>query len=110
MNRTHYHNTAAHPVYIGGVMIPAGSTREVDARLVPATAAPAAAPSEDEKPADPILALLDGTVAEVKAALPDLSEEDLAKLEAAEEGGKTRKGVLEAVAEVRIARAQGGQQ
>lgn len=109
MNRTHYHNTAAHPIYVGGVMIPAGASREVDARLVPGAAAATEEP-EGEPPADPILALLDGNVAEVKAALPGLSDEDLDRLEAAEDNGKTRKGVLEAVAEERLARAQGGQQ
>jgi hypothetical protein len=41
--------------------------------------------------------LLDGNVEEVKAALDDLSDDDLTKLRGFEEKGKTRKTVIEAI-------------
>lgn len=58
--------------------------------------------AEDEKPArepEPtgVLNLLDGTTAEVKAKLPELTIGDLQALRAAEDAGKTRKGLLEAI-------------
>lgn len=49
--KTHYHNTGTTPVYIGGVCVPAGSAREVDARLVPAPATVPEPPPETKKPA-----------------------------------------------------------
>ena len=43
--------------------------------------------------------LLDGSIDDVKAGLAGKSHDDLLKLQAAEKGGKTRKGVLEALDE-----------
>ena len=54
---------------------------------------------------DTVLALLDGSVRDVSAALPDLSDEDLARLKQSEEAGKTRKGVMQAIAEEALKRA-----
>jgi hypothetical protein len=102
MEKKPFHNALAVVAYIGGVMIPAGATRLVDAQFVPdapAEAGPA--------PADPILELLDNNVGHVVEALPGLSDEDLDKVEAAENAGKTRKGVLEGIAADRLRRAQG---
>lgn len=48
----------------------------------------------DEKPAKDIL---DSTAPEISAALPSLSDEALLALLAAEEAGKTRKGVIAAI-------------
>lgn len=105
MSKAHYHNTSESPVYIGGVMIPPGASREVNARLVPGATAPAVA---QEPEVDAIAALLDGTVKEIEAALEGLSDEDLAKAEAAERAGKDRKGVIEALAEETLRRAAAG--
>jgi hypothetical protein len=103
MKQTVFHNDTDKPQYVGGVMIPARSARMVDARLVPGATPAAEVPAPTE---DAILGLLDGTVKDIHAALPGLSDEDLLRLENAENDGKTRKGVLEAVAEERLNRAQ----
>ncbi len=49
-------------------------------------------PNDDE-----LLAILDGTVKEVAAQLPDRTDDELAMLKFAEEAGNTRKGVIEAI-------------
>ena len=101
MNKVMHQNTGTTPIYVGGVLIPPGSAREVPAYAVPAAAPEAASPKED-----PVLILLDGNVKEVTEALPALSDADLDRVEVAETAGKTRKGVLEAIAADRIRRAQ----
>ncbi len=102
MQKTHYHNTGTAPVYIGGVCIPPGAAREVDARLVPGAVAPAA-PAET---GNPLLDLLDESVPAIIAELPKLTATEIDLLEAAEKSGKTRKGVLNAITEHRLGRAR----
>lgn len=46
---------------------------------------------------NPVLDLLDGTVAEIRSKFVDLSTDDLVALKAAEEAGKTRKGLVESL-------------
>ncbi|PZU77764.1 MAG: hypothetical protein DI530_12290 [Sphingomonas sp.] len=46
---------------------------------------------------DEVTKLLDGSVDEVKAGLSGLSHDDLLRLKAGEEGGKNRKGAMEAI-------------
>lgn len=58
---------------------------------------PGYAVKQEEAPAPSALDLLDGTVAEIRAKFADLSVDDLAALKAAEEAGKTRKGLIEAL-------------
>ena len=41
--------------------------------------------------------VLDGTVAEITATLPDMTDDQLLALEAAEIAGKTRKGLMAAI-------------
>jgi hypothetical protein len=101
MNKVHHHNTTAAPMYVGGVMIPPGAARLVDARLVPG-----AKPKTEPLPeGDPLLDILDGSVPEVVARLDAVSAVGLNQLEAAEKNGKTRKGVLAGIAEERLRRA-----
>lgn len=58
-------------------------------------------PPDYGKPAEPArnpaLDLLDGTVADIRAKFGELSTDDLTALKAAEEAGKTRKGLIEAL-------------
>lgn len=59
-------------------------------------------PADDplvESAAEPfaVTALLDGTVAEIRVKLADLSVQELEALKAAEEAGKTRKGLIDAI-------------
>lgn len=92
-------------LHIGGKVIRPGETRDVDESLVPDELKPVAAQAATDAPEDPVLALLDGSVKEIAEALAGLSDADIDALEAAEEAGKTRKGVLAAIAEQRLARA-----
>lgn len=98
-------NTTEMPIYVGGAMVPPGETRHFPAHQVPEHLRPKApAPARAPEP-DTVLALLDGTVADIAGALPGLSDEDLARLRQAEEDGKTRKGVMEAITEEVLRRA-----
>lgn len=62
------------------------------------------APTEPEPEADPLEALLNGNIPSIEAALPSLSDDDLARLLAMEQGGKTRKGVTSAIEEAQLSR------
>lgn len=104
MEKVHYHNKSDTPVYIGGVSIAPGAARLVDARLVPGAAVKTEAPPAG----DPLLDILDGSVADVVGKLEGMSDAELDQLEAAETGGKTRKGVLAGITEERLRRASEG--
>jgi hypothetical protein len=91
MSRIPYTNTLSVAVYIGGVCVPAGGTRTVDAALLAPVAAPDAPPSED-----PLLALAGGSVKEIIAAIPGVSDDDLAGLiELERAASKPRKTLIE---------------
>lgn len=100
-------NNTAMPIYVGAAMIPPGETRHFDEqdvphhlRPAPVEAAPVAAP------ADPLAELLKGNVAAVVAALADLPDADVERLGELEQAGQARKGVLSAVAEELLVRAE----
>ena len=99
--RTPYTNTEDHAVYVGGQLIPAGETRQVE--LHTAVDAPAA-----DAPVDPQAALkqlLEGKVGEIVPALPGLSDEDLdAALALENAGAKPRKTLVEALELARLER------
>lgn len=103
MNQVPYTNDGERPVHRGGKRILPGETRLVDAAAV------ARPRPSDEDPAVPesgdILDLLDGTVDEVVAALPELTGDQLADLLHAEQAGKTRKTLVEALSEEQLRRA-----
>lgn len=101
------HNPTAMPIYVGAAMIPPGETRHFDEQDVPLHLRPApveAAPVA--APADPLAELLKGNVASVVAALADLPLADLERLGELERAGQARKGVLSAVAEELLVRAE----
>jgi hypothetical protein len=100
-------NNTAMPIYVGGLMIPPGETRHFEAHQVPAHLRPQPAEAAPEPaPADPLAELVKHKVADVAAALPDLSDEDLARvLELDAADGNARKGVAEAVAAEQLRRA-----
>lgn len=96
------------PKFVGGKMIPPGETRVfTEAELPPEYQAPAPVA---ELPAggldEPLLLILAATVAQVVAGLPDLSDEELARLALLEAEGKDRKGVLEAITALQLERAE----
>lgn len=103
MKEVPYTNNGKHPVHIGTKRIDPGQTRMVDATLVPGYKKSSDTPAA---PADPLLELLDLSVNEIKPQLTALKLDDLGLLEAAERVGKTRKSLLAAIEEERLARAQ----
>lgn len=105
MRKVAFTNTTASFAHVGGVMIPPGDTRDVDARLVPGYQAEAAG-AEPVVPADPLALVLAGKVAEVVAGLEALDDDELDRLMVLEaESDRPRKGVLEAAQTLLLARA-----
>lgn len=99
-------NKGRMPIYVGGVMIPPGETRHFEDDLLPPEFRSAAPVVAEVAAGDPLGELLDGNVAEVTGGLDVLSDELLARLEAMEAEGKKRKGVLAAIAEELLRRAE----
>jgi hypothetical protein len=105
MKQIPVYNAGPNLLPVGGMMIPPGETRHVPEIHVPKHLMPGAQPKQEAPKQDEILALLDGTIPEIIAALPGLSADDYARLKTAEENGKTRKGLLDAFAEEDLRRA-----
>lgn len=101
-------NPGDSPVFVGGKMIPPGETRVfTEAELPPEYKAPApVAAAQAAGPDEALLLILAATVAQVVAGLPDLSDEELARLALLEAEGKDRKGVLEAITALQLERAE----
>lgn len=107
MKRIPYTNTTDAPAYVAGILIPPGETRMVEAiQLAKPVPMPASKPAPDA-PVPVLLDILDNSVKDITAALSDLDATQLDELETAEQNGKTRKGVLEAIAAARIELAKG---
>ena len=103
MNKTPYFNDTPNFIFVGGVMVPPYSTREVDENLLPREAAAEAEAPETEP--DELAELLKGNVSEVVAKLPELSLDDIERLGDLEQTGQQRKGILGAIAERLLAEA-----
>lgn len=115
MTKRYIENDTGAAMFVGGSMILPGTGREVDVpdHLVPADGA--AKPEEEggdeggKPPAWPeaLVAVQALSVAKLKAALADLSGEDLATLAKIEEASETpRSSALEAIAALQLKRAQ----
>lgn len=90
MKKVPFTNEKDHPVYSpDGQLVPPGETRMVTA---PHEDAPAATPEPD-----PLLGLLDNPIAEIVPHLANMDADGLQRLKAAEEAGKTRKTLIEAI-------------
>lgn len=96
-------NRKDHPVTVGGKRIYPGETRGVEETLHPNYKPASKAPAE---PADPALELLDNSIPDIVAKLPDPSDEDFDRLRQGEADGKTRKGLLKAFEEEMLRRAE----
>lgn len=105
MNKIPFSNTGTTPVYAGGLLVRPGETRMIDPTTVDGGDASAEAPAPSGSPANPLLTLLDQSIPKVVEAIRELSDADLEAVRQAEEDGKTRKGVLEAIEALRIERA-----
>lgn len=106
MSRIPYTNNSDKPVYIGGVLVPAGGTRTVDANLAPVpNAAKTPAPRMEDGP-DPtaLNELLDNDPKALIEALPRLGVEELDHLLRCEREGKNRPFVIEQVELARLER------
>lgn len=102
MDKIPYQNKGDTPVIIGGVTIPPGQTRAVDARLVPG----AVATVETAGGKNPLLELFDATLSPVRAALSaPLTPDELAQLEQAESEGRSREDALRAIGDERVRQA-----
>lgn len=95
-NRVAYTNPHKHPEYIGGVMIPAGETREIDATHHPDYRPPESGTADT--PQHIVDVLLAGDAANLLAHIPALGAEDLQLLSDREQEGARRKEVLSAIA------------
>lgn len=103
------HNDGAETRYVSGLAIAPGETRlvAVHESLIhpPKVDEPAVEATSEDKPRDPLQALLDDNVSDVKAAInatnpdgsPLVSDEDLASLLTVEETGRARKTLIEAL-------------
>ena len=107
-------NHTANDMHVGAVVIPPGETKLFEESELPPhlrDRKPAAPPAV--KPADTILEILDGTVKEIEKAVeerdadghPVLSDDQLVRLKQAEENGNTRKGVIGAIDQEWLKRA-----
>lgn len=106
MNDIPVRNDGKMPLWVGSTMIPAGETRHFPAHHVPPHLRPKPAAAAPVPPVDSVLALLDGTISEIVSEFGVLSDEALERLEAAEHAGNTRKGLMSAIADERLQRAQ----
>lgn len=108
MSKVYIENKGAMPMYVAGLMIAPGEGRHFEEWQVPPEHKPVAVEEVLELAPDPLQAILLGAVAAVVIGLPLLSLEELDRLAALEaaEGGKNRKGVLEGIAEEKLARAK----
>lgn len=98
-------------VTVGLLTIPPGQTRGIEATLHPDYSAPADSPADELVEVDvseldlAMQLLLAGNAESVLAAIADLADEELERLGELEQLGKSRKGVLGAVAEHLLNRA-----
>ena len=101
-------NTSAMPIYVNGVMIQPGETRHFEDDQIPPEHRDAPAPVVEEAAPDHLAEIAGMKADIVLPILPDLSAEDLARLQLLEMEGKARKTVLEAIAAEGLKRASGG--
>ncbi len=94
-------------MYVGGVMIPTGESREIEEHAVPEHLRPQAAEAETEAAEpDPLSELLGHSVKDLAEMLPGIEDAALEALEAAELGAaKPRKRLLELLQKERLERA-----
>lgn len=108
MSKRYVHNPTARTLFAGGVLIPPGEGREVDAVFLPPEA-PADAPAEAPEPdlRANLRELLKSPVKELLPQLEALGPDTLDQLEQLEgEAAQPRKTLLAAIAELKLERAK----
>lgn len=103
MKTVHHTNETKNFMHVGGVTIPPGETREVDAALLPDHTPEA--PLTPDVPVDPLVQLMASSVATITAALPSLSDADLTRADELEQAGVARKSMLTALSAEILRRA-----
>jgi len=100
-------NKGASPMYVAGVMIPAGETRHFEDAALPPEFRPAVAGEVvPPAPAHPLAVLLAGSVREIVAGVDALSDAEIdALIELEEQSERPRKTLLAELAEVQLERA-----
>lgn len=110
MGTRHVFNSGTEAIFVGGKMIPPGDGRDVDDLGLPPEDDRATLQEQPDPEPDPDANLIDvlkGNVKAVVATLADSSDETLAGLARLENASETpRKGVLGAIAELQLQRAQ----
>lgn len=91
-------NKGTSPIYVGGKMIAPGEIQTFEEEDLPPEHRPAAEGEAIAEPADPLALILALSIAKATLGLPDLSDEELKQLEAMEEAGAARKGMLAEIA------------
>lgn len=99
------HNSTEMPLYVSGAMVPPDETKHFPEHQVPAHLRPQQAPAAAPEAVDPIAVILAHKAPDIEAMLPGMSDEDLQALKQGEENGKARKGLLAAIAEDELRRA-----
>jgi len=105
MSQIPVHNNTKMPIYVGASMVPPGETRHFPEHQVPAHLRPALAKKAAPAAAPAVTDILDKTIKEIVPLLSTYSDEDLQILKAAEQAGKTRDGIMKAIAEEELRRA-----
>lgn len=101
-------NKGASPMYVAGVMIPAGETRHFDEHEVPPELRPAPVVEKVEPLTvnDELAAILAGKVGEILAGLEALSNDEVAALlQREQEAAKPRRTLVEGLQAALIVRA-----
>ena len=94
-------------MFVGSNMVPPGETRDFPESMVPHHLRPKAEETPVEKPVeDPLGEMLKGNVASVAALLPGMADAEIETLGELEQAGQARKGVLSAIAEIQLSRAE----
>jgi hypothetical protein len=105
MKKVPFTNNGETTVHIDGKRIEPRQTRDVDPSKIPEKLRKTEADLPEAKPVDDITRILDNTIPEIEQLLPGLSDEELAAIKAAEEAGKTRAGLMKAIGEEELMRA-----
>jgi hypothetical protein len=94
--------------YVGSNLVPPGETRDFPESMVPhhLRPTPPDLPLSGEEKGDPLGEMLKGNVGSVVALLPGMTAADIEKLGELEQAGQARKGVLSAIAEIQLSRAE----
>lgn len=107
MNKIAVSNDGESPKFVGGRMIPPGETLLFEAHELPPEYREDAPETAADDEADPLAELIKLSIAKLALGLPDLSDDELLRLEALEQAKETpRQGALAKILQERLRRAE----